>query len=355
MENNVTSINDILTGENSGNFQKARQPRRFIFPDDHADHPGFRTEWWYFTGNLKTADEREFGYQFTVFRTAIADTSDYENTGSKWSSNQIYMAHAALTDIGKQEYYNDEQFSRAALSLAGTAREPFRVWLHQWSAVSAADSCEGCFNIELSVPARSFNIKLRLNNTQPPFLHGDNGLSAKSPEAGNASYYYSYTRLKTDGILYIDNESFNVSGDSWFDHEWSTSVLGDDQAGWDWFSLQLSDQTEIMLFRLRHRLDPSRDYYYGSLIHEDNRLEVLAAGAFRINSTGKWQSPVTGVAYPSGWIIQLPDRELIVSPKLKNQEFNNSFRYWEGAVDVKGTAKNSKIYGQGYVELTGYM
>ena len=354
----------LAAGDNTG-YKKADKTRKFVFPDDHGGHPGFKTEWWYFTGNVKTVNGREFGYQFTIFRNAvrpedesrIAANADQSGSGyvSNWRTSQIYMAHAALSDIKTGRFYYDELFSRGVLGMAGATARPFRVWLDQWSASGMDNSCQDCFAVELTVSASDFRLHMQLNNTLPVVLHGREGLSAKSPVPGNASYYYSYTRLQTNGrVVLDDNSSYPVTGDSWFDHEWSSSGLAPGQQGWDWFSLQLSDRTEIMLYRLRYENNPGRDYYYGSLVHAGGVLQTLAGKEIRIRSLDNWRSPATGISYPSAWDIELPDVRLTVTPKMPDQELNNSIRYWEGAVTVTGTAENDSVNGQGYVELTGY-
>lgn len=361
------SVMMTLAETSNGAYEKAYTSRQLIFPEDHGQHDKYKNEWWYFTGNVITEHGREFGYQFTIFRTAIAvmDVEDQvasatmvkemdEQTNSAWTTSQIYMAHAALSDIENDEFYHDEQFSRAVLGLAGTELRPFKVWLNQWSATGASGMCQDCFVVDLSVATKEFKLQLQLSNTQPLVLHGEQGLSAKSPVPGNASYYYSYTRLKTNGRIFIDNESYLVSGESWFDHEWSTSALDKWQEGWDWFSLQLSDQTELMLFRLRHKNDPDQHYYYGTMIYADGTLEILNGNDFKIQVNDTWQSARTGIIYPSAWDVELVRHMLTITPKIADQEVNNSFRYWEGAVYVSGISNGQKISGHGYVELTGY-
>lgn len=362
----LTVAEALAAGDTDG-YAKADKVRRFVFPDDHGSHPGFKTEWWYFTGNVKTVSGREFGYQFTIFRNAIrhdgysgtgeaaVKTGNAADSASNWLTSQIYMAHAALSDIQARRFYYDEQFSRAVLGMAGATASPVRVWLNNWSVSGRDNSCQDCFAVELAVKAKDFRLQLQLNNTQPVVLHGRQGLSAKSPVPGNASYYYSYTRLQTNGrIILADNSSYPVTGDSWFDHEWSSSALAPGQQGWDWFSLQLSNRSEIMLYRLRNDNNPDRDYYYGSRVSAGGALKTLNGREISIHSLDSWRSPATGISYPESWNIELPGLRLTVTPKMPDQEVNNSIRYWEGAVSVTGTSENGGVTGQGYVELTGY-
>jgi len=362
----MTLASALAAGDSEG-YEQADVVREITFPDDHGSHPGFKTEWWYFTGNVKTVTGREFGYQFTIFRYAIrpgditatgttaVTTENGTNDASNWNTSQVYMAHAALSDIKTGKFYYDEQFSRGALGMAGATSMPFRVWLDQWSASGRENLCQDCFALEVTVAAREFQLHMQLNNTQPAVLHGRQGLSVKSPVSGKASYYYSYTRLQTTGRLLLnDNSSYPVTGDSWFDHEWSSSALARDQQGWDWFALQLSDRSEIMLYRLRNDNDPAQDFYYGSLIQDGAVQQTLAGKDINIHTLKSWHSPVSAIHYPAAWTIELPKHRLTVTPKMPDQEVNNSIRYWEGAVAVRGTSGDGTVTGQGYVELTGY-
>lgn len=359
------TVAGALTGGGNAGYRKADRVRKLVFPEDHGSHPGYKTEWWYFTGNVKTANGRKFGYQFTIFRNALhpGDTAVQEaagasgkvaKTGSRWNTSQIYMAHAALSDISNGRFYYDQQFSRGVLGMAGAQARPFRVWLDQWSVAGRGNPCQDCFAVELTVAARDFRLQMQLNNTRDVVLHGQQGLSAKSLDPGNASYYYSYVRLQTNGRIILGNNTYPVSGDSWFDHEWSSSALALDQQGWDWFALQLSNRSEIMLYRLRNDDDPGRDFYYGSLIQAGGSPRTLGGKDIKIDTLSYWHSPVTGVRYPSAWAIELPGLRLSVTPKMPNQELNTSIRYWEGAVRVSGTAGQADVTGEGYVELTGY-
>jgi predicted secreted hydrolase len=340
-------------------FKRAVAVREFHFPEDHGSHPEYRTEWWYFTGNVSTAGGRQFGYQFTLFRNAIAPPAAgaadmTQPAASNWSTNQLYMAHAALSDIETGEFYHDEQFSRGALGLAGVETRPLRFWLHQWTVAALDQRCPDCFTVEVAVAARDFRLRLQLENTRPPVLHGRQGLSAKSAVPGNASYYYSYTRLHARGQISLGAADFAVAGEGWFDHEWSTSALERGQAGWDWFALQIPNQAEIMLYRIRHQSDPNQHYVSGTLVQADGAVRALDGAAVTIQQAEVWRSDLTGVTYPSVWNITLPGMRLRVTPKMPNQEINRSFRYWEGAVQVSGEASGRALTGRGYVELTGY-
>ena len=348
------SIDTFLEGDTvQSGFKKALHPGVLEFPRDHGAHPGFRNEWWYLTGNLADSDNRRFGFQFTVFRNAL--TPYAAENPSKWATNQIYLAHLAVTDAAGNRYYSDERFARGALGLAGATSAPFKVWLGDWQ-VQAEPGCPACFNLRLTASSQAFRLDLALHNRKSMVLHGDAGLSAKSNTPGNASYYYSYPRLGVRGVVGIDGRDYMVEGDSWFDHEWSTSYLERDQVGWDWFSVQLSDQTELMLFLLRHREDANKDFVYGTHIDAQGTSTQLDRSGFVIEALSNWSSPSSAVVYPSGWTITVVDYGLTLEllPLTNAQELNHSFRYWEGAVQARGSRHDEEVTGYGYVELTGY-
>lgn len=334
-----------------GGFQRAIDIWDWQFPADHGAHPNFQTEWWYYTGNLATEDGRRFGFQFTIFRRAILP--DAAESNSEWRSNQIYMAHFTVTDVAGNRFYHDQRFSRGGAELAGAVIDPaYRVWLEDWQIVSPDDNPQ---MMVIQADSGVFAIDLTMIQIKPPALQGDNGLSAKSDEPGNASYYYSLTRLDTSGTIRVNGETFTVQGASWMDHEFSTSALGDDALGWDWFGLHLDDGREVMVGQIR-LTDDSRDPYFGGLlVNADGSTESLDAADFTITATGTWTSPHSGAIYPAGWeiVIMLDDGEtlsLTLTPLIDDQELHGGgIVYWEGAVRITGD-----VTGYGYAELTGY-
>ena len=351
---NSLQLSKAMSDDVDGNFEKAIEKRKFIFPEDHGPHPGFRTEWWYFTGNLTSEDNKQFGYQFTIFRTALSKDS---NSGiSEWSSNQIYMAHFAVTDISGNEFYYDERFSRNGNGLAGAQTDPFKVWLEDWQINQISDNA--VFELpKLNIKARSdkAEIDFDVESVKPLVLQGDSGLSQKGKGEGNASYYYSYTKLKTEGKIKIGGKEYTVNGYSWMDREWSTSALSDDQKGWDWFALQLDDSTEIMYYQMRKN-DGSPDIFSkGTIIDDNGSVRTVNKEDVTLEVTEYWDSP-EGEKYPSGWMLKIPSEniELRLTPAVKEQLMNVSVRYWEGAVKIEGMKNGSEIKGRGYVELTGY-
>lgn len=347
-----SELSDLLSADNSADFPKATAPRRFEFPRDHGPHPEFRNEWWYLTGNLDAADGRRFGFELTIFRFAL--TPRLVESASAWRSRQVYIAHFAVTDADGERFYVAERFSRGALGLAGARAKPFRVWIDDWQIAAVADDTQR-EHWRLQAADDEFALSLQLVAAKPPVLNGNNGLSQKSAEAGNASYYYSITRWQTQGRLRLGGDEFTVSGLSWLDREWSSSALASDQQGWDWFALQLSDDSELMFYNLR-KTDGSQDTYSGGTwVAADGTSRHLERDQVSVTVTKEWASPEGGI-YPAGWQIRIADLGLLleVTPVLDDQELFTTVRYWEGAVDVTGTRGDERISGRGYVELTGY-
>ncbi len=342
-------------------FTRAESPLDWQFPRNYGAHEDYQTEWWYYTGNVKTDDGRHFGYQFTVFRRAI--TSQSVVTDSEWRTNQIYMAHFTVSDIEAQQFYHEERYSRAGAGLAGafpntsTPDSAYQVFLEDW-VVKASDDSHTAYTIQAASP-KGFAVDMTLTQVKPPALQGDNGLSAKSGEAGNASHYYTLSRLVTAGTITIGDETFPVSGYTWKDHEFSTSALGSTALGWDWFGLQFDDNRELMVGKIRLADGRREPAFGGLLVREDGSTVYLPSEAFTIESTGTWSSPHTGAVYPSGWQItvsgaaigQPDDLRFTVTPLQLDQELHSGdIAYWEGAVALSGD-----VTGYGYAELTGYV
>lgn len=344
------TLGDTLSAKDDV-FKKVLHPRAFNFPQDHGPHNEYRTEWWYFTGNLEDPSGRKFGYELTFFRYAL--TREKLVSTSAWRSSQMYMAHFALTDVEAKRFYADERFSRAANGLAGSQSDRYRVWLYDWSAEmeNPEDS-----PIHLTAKTDEFSIDLLLEIQKPLVFQGERGFSQKSSEPGNASYYYSYTRLKTSGNIRAQNQSFTVSGTSWMDREWSTSSLSQEQTGWDWFAFQFSDQTELMYYQFRRKDGQPDNHSSGAFFLADQSKIPLSNQEVYVTIMEHWKSPHSGITYPSRWHLSIPSQqiELDVVPLINDQELNVAYRYWEGAVSISGTKKGQPINGQGYVELAGY-
>jgi len=342
-------VSAALGGDAATGFARAIEPRRFRFPEDHNAHAAFRNEWWYFTGQLAAIDGRRFGYQVTFFRVALAPEGPPR--ASAWAARQLWMAHAALTVIEDGRHLHRERFAREALGLAGQQARPFRVWLEDWTLTGSAG---GGFPWELAIDAGDFTLALTLAPQRKPVLQGDGGLSRKSAEPGSASYYYSITRLATAGTVAVDGEPQAVTGLSWLDREWSTSALGEGQAGWDWFSLQLDSGADLMLYQLR-RDDGSKDRHSaGTLLEPGGQQHPLAAEDFILRPARWWRAD-SGARYPVAWRLEVPEAglKLHVEALVDDQEMDTAVRYWEGAVEVRADDGSGSV-GRGYLEMTGY-
>ena len=339
-------------------FRRAEGRREWRFPRDHGQHPAYLLEWWYYTGIVTSGKGRRFGYQVTFFRKGVAPR---HQRPSAWAVRSLYLAHATLSDLSKGEFLSEGRAGRDALALAGAASDRHEVWLLPWRAAPLADDPHG---VRLMVRAEAFSLELTLRAQGPPVLHGRGGLDQKGAEPGQASWYYSQPRLETTGWVERDGRRHEVRGTTWMDHEFGTNQLGEDQTGWDWFGLRLSDGTSLMLYRLRRQDGGIAPHSSGSLIGADGRTVLLQLGdgpnPVTLTPLRWWQSPASQARYPVAWRIVVPaeNLELEITPELDNQELTAGrgvpFPYWEGAVRVTGTRGGIAISGEGYLELTGY-
>jgi predicted secreted hydrolase len=343
----TVAVREALAEDRAG-FARALAPRPLSFPADHGPHPDFRTEWWYYTGNLTTPTGRHVGFQLTFFRVALAPAE--APRASAWATRQLYVAHFAVTDTAGGRFHAASRASRAALGLAGAQAAPFRVWVESWS-VQDEDGAT-----RLRAQEGDVAIDLAVSPAKPVVLQGDRGLSQKGPEPGNASLYYSFTRMPANGTVRLGAETLEVAGEAWMDREWSTSALGAGVAGWDWFAVQLDDGRELMVYLLRRRDGTPDPLSAGTLVAADGTARRLEAADARIETLGHWTSPHSGVRYPARWRLSVPSAELRleIEPRLADQELRVGTRYWEGAVTVTGSSGGRAIGGQGYVELVGY-
>lgn len=336
----------------SGQFARADGPREWHFPEDFGPHPSFQTEWWYYTGNLQSEEGQRFGYMLTIFRRGLLPPQEQPVRASNWAASEVYMGHFALTDINGKEHHSFERFSRGAAGLAGAASNPLHVWLENWDIQARPGGAT-----RLQAEAQGIKIDLLLQDDRGIILHGEEGYSQKGLEAGNASYYFSQTRLETSGKVSLSGHDFPVHGLSWMDHEFSTNALSQGQVGWDWFSLQLEDGTDLMVYRIRRRDGSASPFSSGTLILPGDDAISLNPKDYIIEVHDTWRSPHTGAEYPSSWTVSVPSHglKLEVEPVLANQEMDVSYVYWEGAVQVSGQHDGQATSGRGYVELTGYL
>ena len=348
-------------GEESGgagrSAWKAADPGyALVFPQDHAAHPDYRIEWWYYTGNLRAAGGgRRFGYQLTFFRAGV----DRQPVNpSRWAVRDLYMAHFAITVVERGGHHVAERLNRAGVGWAGASTETLHVWNDGWS-VTLDEGDPRVHRLTAASDDGGLALDLRLAPAGPPVPHGENGYSRKGAEAGNASHYYSFTRLRTTGRLTVGGERFDVAGSSWMDHEFGTSFLEPAQAGWDWFSIQLDDGTDLMVYVLR-RVDGARDPRSSGTLVSPEGVVRLRVGDFRLTPGRRWRSPASGAEYPVAWRIAVPRHGLAldVAAAVDAQELetgrSTGVTYWEGVIDVRGTRDGVPVTGAGYLEMTGY-
>jgi predicted secreted hydrolase len=332
-------------------FSHADGSRILSFPADFGPHPDFQTEWWYYTGNLDDKNGRHFGYELTFFRISLVPPDQAPARPSGWGTTQFYMAHFALTDADAGDFYAFQRYQRGAEGLAGAEADPYHVWLEDWDVLQLASN-----QYELAASNEGLRINLRLTDEKGPVLQGDSGYSRKGSDPNSASYYYSETRLVTEGEVQIGEQVFKVNGLSWKDHEFSTNALEAGQVGWDWFSIQLDDGYEVMLYQIRQADGSIDPFSSGTLITPDGTTQQLGLDDFLIDARGTWHSPHSNAVYPMGWNIQFPQAnlELVLEPFLEDQELNLATVYWEGAVRISGIHNGVDVSGVGYVEMTGY-
>ena len=337
-------------------FRVAAEGYRYNFPRDHGAHEEYRTEWWYYTGQLTSKNGRLFGYQLTFFRRGIP--RDHVKTlPSQWAVTQLYLAHFAISDVNRGRFQYAEKISRAGLGKAGASLDRLHVWIDQWSAesTSAAPGIQ-----TLRAADGTLALQLTVSPEKPLVVHGNGGISRKGSAVGQASHYYSFPRLATSGTLTLGHESFDVTGTSWMDHEFGSADLDKDLVGWDWFSLQLDDRREVMLYRLR-RADGSADpVSSGTLVEQDGRGHHLSLNDFTLEPISYWSSPASHAKYPQQWRLTIPSQQLSMDlvPLMSEQELSTTrstqVTYWEGAIEATGTSQDKPVHGRGYMELTGY-
>lgn len=342
----------LLSDDVADGFEKALGSRTLVFPEDHGPHPGFRNEWWYITGHLFDDAQNRYGYQLTFFRRRLSANGAQQG----WQNNTITMAHFAVSDHKNGRFIAREKFGRDGANVAGAQSSPFRVWLDDWSIQSADPTDDTIFPLTLHAKNELLSLTLTLTAKKPLTLQGNNGFSKKGEHAGNASHYYSFTRLNATGTLLYQQQHRSVSGISWMDREWGTGVLSKHQQGWDWLALQLSNGDDVMFFQIRRDDGTLNPFSSGIVVKANNQTIALARQHVQLtplqywkNRYGqrfpiKWQMQIEHADYRNSWIIQTP---------LPHQFLDLSVRYWEGAVDVID-GDNQQPVGLGFLEMTGY-
>jgi predicted secreted hydrolase len=339
--------------------------RAVSLPADHVSHPDYKIEWWYYTGNLDTREGRRFGYQVTFFRVGVNRTPP---NASRWAVRDLHMAHFAVSDLASGRFHVFDRLQREGAGWAGAATDRYAVWNGTWAARANPDGSHHLTARDASdvsdgtsrgdTQRQEIVLDLTLTNTSRSMAHGRDGYSRKGRETGNASAYYSLPRLVTRGTITIDGQRYDVTGSSWMDHEFGSSVLEADQVGWDWSGLQFDDGRELMLYQMRRR-DGSRDpFSSGTLMNRDGSIVRLTREDYVLEPLDTWRSEATGTRYPTRWRVTIPGQRLTFEVKaaMNNQELHTprstNVTYWEGAVDVIDT--NGRARGRGYAELTGY-
>jgi len=318
----------------------------YEFPRDHGPHLEFQTEWWYFTGNLKSSCGRDFGFQLTFFRQGVVEPGRDLPTSSRFLVRDVAFAHFAVSDFRTKSFHHAQRLSRGAFG--EVAFSDRRVRIEDWSTLRTGDH-----DFTLQAEDERYGINLTLRALKPPVVHGESGISRKAEGPGRASHYYSLTRLEATGEVRTRESVFKVAGLAWFDHEWFTNQLTADQSGWDWFSIQLEEGSELMLFQIRDRKGGRDPFSSGTLIAADGSSRKICD--FELEPLRRWRSPKTGGLYPVAWRLNAADFELIIEARMDNQELTfEPVVYWEGAVTARGRRGSSEIRGSGYLEMTGY-
>lgn len=343
-QNAVLRLGEVLGGDDTTGYLRADAPRDFTFPADHGPHPGFRNEWWYLTGNLMAEDGQRFGYQLTFFSGALRPPGA-PGQPSAWDSERVWMAHLALSDAQTASHRALERFARESPGLAGA--DTGKVWLEDWQlnfGISGAP-----WQIDAQDATAGLGLQLTLHALKPPALQGRDGLSQKSVEPGNASYYYSLTRLDTSGSVRMDGRQYQVTGFSWLDREWSTSALTAEQSGWNWFSLQFDDGQELMYYELLDNQGAADANSAGNWTDTAGRQTYVAPADIALRPLRYWRSPA-GVEYVTAWELDYAGQHWRVSALFDEQWMGLSLPYWEGAVAVYA-AGSGMLVGRGYLEM----
>jgi predicted secreted hydrolase len=333
-------------------YREALSGYRYEFPRDNFNHPDFQTEWWYYTGNLKSSDGHRFGFELTFFRQAV--TRDAAKSAA-WDLRDLYLAHLALSDLDGHNFYHSERTNRSGPGIAGVDAATERIWNGNWQMQRVGS------DQTLQAIEELFQLHLTLHPQKPPVINGENGVSQKSEGPGRASHYISLTRLATSGSIDLKGKHFDVTGLAWMDHEFFTHQLESNQIGWDWLSLQLDDDTELMLFHIRRKDGSIDPYSAGTFVDARGNSTHLRAADFTLASVGTtWTSQSSRATYPIQWKIAIPKLglELHAQTLLSSQEITGRTTvaptYWEGAITLDGSRNNKSLSGVGYLEMTGY-
>lgn len=339
----------------AGEWKLALPGYTFEFPRDHYSHPDYKTEWWYFTGNLTDSTGRAFGYQLTFFRQGINPDIRTMGVKSRFLVPDFVFAHFAVSDLRNNRFHHAQRASRGAFAEAGTSQamdNPRLAWIDQWQVTRTGDN-----RFQLKAVTGDVALELELTSEKPVVVHGRDGVSQKSAGLGQASHYYSFTRMKTSGALVLNGQKLDVNGLTWMDREWASSQLAANQTGWDWFSLQFDSGEELMLYQLRLNSGGADPQSSGTSIDKLGAALHLSRSEFTLQPTRWWKSPKSNASYPVAWNVEVPAQgiSLELQAAMDNQELDaQPIRYWEGAIRFHGTLRGAPASGKGYLELTGY-
>ena len=342
----------LLVLDAGAQYRAALPGYRYAFPRDHFDHPDFQTEWWYYTGNVRTSDGRRFGFELTFFRQGV----DREDTKTNpWDVRDLYLAHLALSDLDGGQFFHAERSNRAGPGIAGVSEKDRRIWNGNWQIFWQGETQN------LQAFDDRFALHFSLQSAKPPVIHGQNGVSQKAEGPGHASHYISLTRLVTSGEIELLGRRFQVAGVAWMDHEFFTHQLEPNQIGWDWMSIQFEDNTELMLFRIRRKDGSIDPYSSGTFVDANGAATYLLQSDFVLRPAGTaWTSPETHATYPIEWKVSVPklNLELQAATSLPSQELTALSKiapsYWEGAIALTGHSGPAMVRAVGYLEMTGY-
>lgn len=326
-------------GTSTDGYDMPMRGKRFSFPADHGAHTGYKIEWWYVTANLDGDDGKQYGIQWTLFRSALKPAG-----GTGWGEPTAWMGHAAITT--PEQHYVAERFARGGIGQAAVTASPFAAHIDDWQVMSRATGTADQFStLSMSARGADFSYRLSLESDRPLVAHGDNGYSVKSA-GGQASYYYSQPFYRVSGELTLPGGSVKVTGQAWLDREWSTQPLAKDQTGWDWFSLHFQSGEKLMGFRLR---DSGYGYTSGTWITADGQAEALSNGDVTV--TPLETTRVAERTMPIRWRIEVASKGVTIETRALNQNawMATAFPYWEGPITFEGTKP-----GRGYLEMTGY-
>ncbi|HEY7303189.1 MAG TPA: lipocalin-like domain-containing protein [Bryobacteraceae bacterium] len=339
-------------------WQLALAGYHYEFPRDYFNHENYQTEWWYYTGNVHSPDGHRYGFELTFFRQAVQLSEEvFVSEDDVWRPDQLYLAHLALTDIDAGTFYHTERLNRGGPGLAGISTNQRRYWNGNWQ-VRWSSLATG--HQQLQAVCDAFTLALNLKPNKHAVVQGEDGLTRKGPLPGQASHYISFTRIAAEGQLNRNGKSIAVAGLAWMDHEFFTEPAHSEITRWDWFSIQLNNGEELMLYRIRNASDATTPYSSGTYVDARGRAQFLNAAEFSLVPGQIWQSPNSGARYPIGWSISVPSLGLQLSERtiVKDQEFLTksgiSPTYWEGAVTYEGQMRGRNAKAVGYLEMTGY-